>query len=97
MSMKCDGEFRPRRRRGRTLRSENLEKFLLKKIPEFGREVMGFSRCKNPMRSYLRYLANSYMKEHPDESGRLNLSKGWLDKFMKRNLKASNAGLMSSD
>lgn len=82
------------RRRGRTLRSENLERFLLAKIADFHDEVIGFTHCKNPMRSYLRFQANSYMKEHPQDAERLNLSKGWLDKFIKRNLKANQALLI---
>lgn len=82
------------RRRGRTLRSENLERFLLAKVSDFHEEVIEFTRCKNPMRSYLRHQAKTYMRDHPDEAGRLNLSKGWLDKFIKRNLKANQALLM---
>lgn len=94
LSRNFKGQLVKGRRRGRTLRSENLERFLLAKVSDFHEEVIEFSRCKNPMRSYLRHQAKTYMRDHPDESKRLKMSKGWLDKFIKRNLKANQVWLM---
>lgn len=78
-----DGDV-PKKKRGRHLMSNGLEVYLLEKMKaEF--------KAKNrvPERVWVVHQAREYTERHHVD---VKCSKGWLDKFMKRNLPLINPG-----
>lgn len=78
-----DGDF-PKKKRGRHLMSDRLEQYLLDKMrTEF--------RLRNrvPERTWVVQQAREFTERYKID---VKCSKGWLDKFMKRNLPLINTG-----
>lgn len=67
------------KKRGRHLMSSDLESYLIKEI-----KAENEAQCRIPDRPKIAELARSYIRQN---NVNLKCSKGWLDKFMRRNEK----------